>query len=149
MNNRASVKVVNMALATMATLLPPPAVAQQADPIIRQSAPVASGRSAPAPAPKPVAKVDDATGTAAANADAAAKADAQTRKIIGAKEAYKASVAKSVADYDAKMEAYREQVRANEAKNAEIRRRNEARAALYKACVAGDKAACQRYNGGQ
>lgn len=99
--------------------------------------------------PRPAPSNDDTQGTTDANADAARNADAQTRRIVDKQAEYKAKVDKSISDYDAKMEAYRAQVRPNEARNAEIERRNAARAALYKACVAGDKGACARYNAGQ
>lgn len=122
-----------------------PVLAQQTDPVVGQGAPVASPKPAPTPAPK----LDDTAGTTDANANAAAKADADTRAIVDKQAAYKARVEKQISDYDAKMEEYRRQVRENEAKNAAILRRNEERMALYKSCVAGDKAACATYNSGQ
>jgi len=109
---------------------------------------VSQGAPGARPAPPAAGKLDDTAGTTDANADAAAKADAQTRRIVDKQAAYRAAVDKSIADYDAKMEEYRRQVRENEARNAATRARNEARAALYKACVAGDKAACRRYDAG-
>lgn len=126
-----------------------PVRAQGTDPVVRQGAPVkGSAPSVPAAPAVPVAR-DDNAGTTDANANAAAVAREQTRKIIADKAANDAAREQTIADNDARMEDYRRRVRETEAKNAEIRRRNEARVALYKACVAGDKAACQQYNAGQ
>lgn len=140
--------VISIAVGAAAVLIPSsPLRAQQTDPVIRQGAPTGGAVPANRPVLAPP-NTDDTAATTDANAVAAAAAEAQTRKIIADKQAYRAAYDKTIADNDAKMEAYRQQVRENEARNAEIRRRNEATAALYKACVAGDKAACQRYNAG-
>lgn len=118
-------------------------------------APESQSKLSPEPVPAPKPKIapapvpyDDSAGTTDANARAAAKANAQTRGIVNRQAEYKALVDKNIADYDAKMDDYRRAVRENEARNAEIMRRNAERQALYKACLAKDRAACKKYDAG-